>query len=207
MYSIGVAAIILGVCIKTLRRWDKSKKILCFRTLGGHRRFSIKELKRVLNHKVGKNEQKKSAPQNCAIYARVSSHKQNKRGDLERQIELLKGYASRENYNIIKIYKDIGSGLNTNRKGLWSLVQDSKKNYFSTILINFKDRLTRFGYKYLKSYFSEFNIKLICINSLNAKTPESELVEDLVAIVHSFSGKLYRMRRTEKEKTIKSSAS
>jgi len=207
MYSIGVAATILGVCVKTLRRWDKSKKILCFRTLGGHRRFSIKELRRVLNHNVGKNEQKKSVPQNCAIYAGVSSHKQNKRGDLERQIELLKGYASRKNFNIIKIYKDIGSGLNTNRKGMWSLIQDSKKNYFSTILINFKDRLTRFGYKYLENYFSEFNIKLICINSLNAKTPESELVEDLVAIVHSFSGKLYRMRRTEKEKTIKSVAS
>lgn len=137
----------------------------------------------------------------------MSSHKQNKRSDLERQIELLKGYASRENYNIIKIYKDIGSGLNANRKGLWNLVQDSKKNYFSTILLNFKDRLTRFDYKYLERYFSEFNIKLICINSLNAKTPESELVEDLVAIVYSFSGKLYRIRRTEKEKTIKSSAS
>jgi len=85
---------------------------------------------------------------------------------------------------------------------LWRLIQDSKKSQFSAILINYKDRLTRFGYKYLEKYLSEFNVKIICVNKLDDKTPESELVEDLVAIVHSFSGKLYRMRRTEKKEKI-----
>jgi len=53
---------------------------------------------------------------------------------------------------------------------------------------------------YLKSYLLEFNISLLCINKLDDKSPESELIEDLVAIIHSFSGKLYRMRRTEQGK-------
>lgn len=115
----------------------------------------------------------------------------------------LKNYANRCDFKLIRIYKDVGSGLNTNRKGLWRLIQDSKKSQFSAILINCKDRLTRFGYKYLEKYLSEFNVKIICINKLDDKTPESELVEDLVAIVHSFSGKLYRMRRTENKKNRK----
>ncbi len=208
MYSIGIAAAILGVCVKTLRRWDKNKKVMCFRTIGGHRRFSVKEINRILNHKTRENKSsQKEIDKNCAIYARVSSHKQNKRSDLDRQIELLKDYANLNNLKLIRIYKDIGSGLNTNRKGLWHLIQDSKKNQFFTILINFKDRLTRFGYKYIEKYLSEFNVKMIFINKLDDKTPESELVEDLVAIVHSFSGKLYRMRQTEKEKNSKSTHS
>ncbi|MHA1661227.1 MAG: helix-turn-helix domain-containing protein, partial [Promethearchaeota archaeon] len=51
MYSIGITAALLGVCAKTLRRWDKNKKITCFRTIGGHGRFSIKEINRILNNK------------------------------------------------------------------------------------------------------------------------------------------------------------
>jgi len=78
---------------------------------------------------------------------------------------------------------------------MWQLIQDSKKkNRFSTVLINFKDRLTRFGYKYLEKNFSEFNVKIIPVNRLDDKSPENELVEDLVTISHSFSGKLYGMR-------------
>jgi putative resolvase len=200
MYSIGIAATLLGVCVKTLRRWDKSKKIACFRTVGGHRRFSIKEINRLLNRKERDDiGGQKELEKNCAIYCRVSSHKQNKRGDLDRQVELLKNYAKLNDFKLIRTYKDVGSGLNTNRKGLWRLIQDSKKSRFSVILINYRDRLTRFGYKYLEKYLSEFNVKIICVNKLEDKTPESELVEDLVAIIHSFSGKLYRMRRTEKK--------
>ena len=101
---------------------------------------------------------------------------------------------------IVKTYKDIGSGLNTNRRGLWNLIRDAKKYQFSLVLLNFKDRLTRFGYIYLKTYLGEYNIHLLCLNKLDDKSPESELVEDLVAIIHSFSGKLYRMRRTEQKK-------
>ena len=207
MYSIGIAAAFLGVCIKTLRRWDKNNNITCFRTIGGHRRFSSKELKRILNGKIKeKNNQKEEPAHICAIHARVSSHKQSKRGDLNRQIELLKNYANRNDFRVFKIYKDIGSGLNTNRKGMWHLISDSKKQLFSMVLLNFKDRLTRFGYKYIENNLSEFNVRIICVNRLEDKTPESEIVDDLVAIVHSFSGKLYRIRRTEKANNGKSSA-
>ena len=85
MYSIGIAASILGVCIKPMRRWEMKKKISCMRTLGGHRRISIQEIKRLLQkHRKVPHISLNSPEQKCAIYARVSSHKQSKRGDLDR---------------------------------------------------------------------------------------------------------------------------
>jgi len=136
----------------------------------------------------------------CAIYGRVSSHKQNKRGDLDRQIAVLKQYASDNFLNVYKVYKDVGSGLNTKRKGLWRMLRDAKNNKFSLLLVNYKDRLTRFGYKYVKKYLSEFGVNLLYLHALDEKAPESEMVEDLVAIIHSFSGKLYGLRSNRNKK-------
>ena len=81
MFSIGVAAGLLGMCVKTLRRWDKGGKIFCAKTVGRHMRFSIREIERIL-----KGDEAEPAkpqvygvnPDKCAIYGRVSSHKQSK---------------------------------------------------------------------------------------------------------------------------------
>jgi predicted site-specific integrase-resolvase len=111
-----------------------------------------------------------------------------------------------ENMEINRIYKDVGSGLNTKRKGLWRLLKDAKTNKFLTIFVNYKDRLTRFGYIYLKNYLSKFGVKLVYLNKLSDKSHESEMVEDLVAIIHSFSGKLYGFRSGKnREKNKKNS--
>jgi len=205
MYSIGIAAQMLGVCVKTLRRWDNAKKIKCIRTLGGHRRFPIQEIRNILKNKARVNTSEKNSMDSsnkCAIYGRVSSHKQNKRGDLARQIEKVKSFASKKKLTIFNIYKDVGSGLNTNRKGLWRLVRDSRKGEFSKIIVNYKDRLTRFGFKYLKSYLSEFGVQILSLNKLEERTPETELVEDLVTIIQSFSGRLYGMRSHKNSKEL-----
>ena len=204
MFSIGIAADLLGVCIKTLRRWDYKKKICSIRTLGGHRRFSIQEIHRLLEEERSLLDKKPcflNSPKVCAIYGRVSSHKQNKRGDLERQIKVLKAHALKEKLSVYRTYKDVGSGLNTKRKGLWRLLRDAKAYKFSKILVNYKDRLTRFGYNYLKNYLAEFGVTLVSLNKLEDKTPESEMVEDLVAIIHSFSGKLYGLRSGKNKKS------
>ncbi len=122
-----MAAKMIGVCIKTLRRWEKQEKINCFRTIGNHRRFTVQEIQRVLN----KNKSMGATPNdsngfNCALYGRVSSHKQKKRGDLESQIKALETWCNNKNFHVSNIYKDLGSGLNTNRKALWRLIRDAK---------------------------------------------------------------------------------
>jgi putative resolvase len=200
MYAIGTAASLLGVCIKTLRRWDEHKKISCVKTPGGHRRFPIQEISRFLKNSSLKEDKKSIEVQEkqvCAIYGRVSSHKQYKRGDLTRQVQQLQDHARDNEMPVYHIYKDVASGLNANRKNLWKLLRDARKGLFSYVLLTYKDRLTRFGFKYLQEYLAEFNVSLYYLHELDKKTPESEMVEDLVAIIHSFSGKLYRMRRSE----------
>lgn len=128
------------------------------------------------------------------LYIEEYHYINRKSEDLEKQINIVKFYCKKNNLDIIKIYKDIDSGLNTNRKGLWRLIRDAKKGLFSIVVINFKERLTRFGYGYLKEYLGEFGVEIISVNKLEDKTPETELVEDLLAIIQSFSGKLYGMR-------------
>ena len=83
MYSIGMASKLLGVCPKTLRRWDKQGKISCSWTLGGHRLFGYRELccKSDGNHNIeGENglEEEDNLQEKVALYGRVSTH--NKRG-------------------------------------------------------------------------------------------------------------------------------
>lgn len=202
MYSIVIAAELMGVCIKTLRRWEKKKRIRCIRTPGGHRRFPVQEIYRVLSGKEALSDIKDAPSNTCVIYGRVSSHKQYKRGDLERQIEVLKAHALKEKLKVYRIYKDVGLGLNAKRKGLWRLLKEARANKFSTIFLTYKDRLTRFGYLYLEKYLSEFGVKLVFLNRLENKTPESEMVEDLVAIIYSFSGKLYGLRSGGNKKSL-----
>jgi putative resolvase len=202
MLSIGMAAKMIGVCIKTLRRWDKQKKINCFRTIGNHRRFAVQEIQRILKKMLGERIVLKDSPRNnCALYGRVSSHKQRKRGALEAKVNALEAYCKDNNFHVSSIYKDLGSGLNTNREALWRLIRDAKKGQFSYVIVNFKDRLTRFGFWYLEEYLGEFNVKIIAVNKLENKALETELVEDLVSIIQSFSGRLYGMRSHKNKKT------
>ncbi len=196
-----MAAKVIGVCIKALRRWDKQKKINCFRTIGNHRRFAVQEIHRILKKMSGERVFKESQNNKCALYGRVSSHKQKKRGDLDTQIKALECYCKENNFTVSTIYKDLGSGLNTNRKALWRLIRDAKKGMFSYVIVNFKDRLTRFGFRYLEEYLGEFNVNIIAVNKLENKALETELVEDLVSIIQSFSGRLYGMRSHKNKKT------
>lgn len=207
MLSIGIAAKMLGVCIKTLRRWDGNNKIKCYRTVGNHRRFSVSEINRLIGNKKGRKVGKKKISKiRCALYGRVSSYKQKKRGDLDVQIKALEQYCKQNHLDVLKIYSDIGSGLNTNRKGLWRLIRDVKKGLFEVVIVNYKDRLTRFGFRYLKEYLNEFNVKIVPLNKLKNKALETELVEDLVSIIQSFSGRLYGMRSHQNKKLITSNS-
>ncbi|MBY9005221.1 MAG: IS607 family transposase [Candidatus Lokiarchaeota archaeon] len=192
----------LGVCIKTLRRWEKKRKITCVRTLGGHRRFPVLEIKRLIlknSYKQEISHPHSSFKNTCVIYERVSSHKQSKRGDLERQVEQLKEHAKKIGLKVNHVYKDVASGLNIRRKNLWKMVRDARKNCFSHVLLTYKDWLTRFGFEYLQNYLAEFNVSVNYLHELDKKSPESEMVDDLVAIIHPFSGKLYRMRCSGKK--------
>ena len=142
------------------------------------------------------------------IYARVSCS--NQKQSLENQIELIKQYMISNGIKVDEIYSEIASGLNEDRKELNRLIRDIQSDKISKVYISFKDRLTRFGFNYFKHIFSNNNDEIIVLddNEETNKDYKTELVEDLISIIHHYSTKLYSNRRKELkeiEKIIKES--
>lgn len=106
----------------------------------------------------------------------------------------------------VHVYRDSGSVLNENRKGLLKLLHDAKQKKFNVLCICHEDRLTRFGFSYLENLLSELGVKINALyeNSKESKeskdtsaTLESELMADFMALIASFAGRFYRLRSTE----------
>ena len=134
------------------------------------------------------------------IYARVSTNKQKNRGDLDRQIEYITKKIININPKNLKIFSEVGSGLNDNRKELTKVLAMVMNDEVDRIFILYKDRLTRFGFNYLEQICNKFGTKIIEISKeIEEKSIQEELAEDIISIIHSFSGKLYGMRNTIKK--------
>jgi len=189
LYSMKEASQMLGVNLRTLQRWDEEGKIHCIRTVGGKRRVPESEIKRIL----GLHEERK-----IVGYARVSSNTQ--RDDLERQIELITQYAKEHGWSI-EILKDIGSGLNEERKNFQKLLKMVINKEVSKVVITCPDRLTRFGFKTLQQFFQNYGTEIVVINQ-EEKELREELVEDLITIVSNFAGKLYGMRSRKYKEVV-----
>jgi len=190
--SIGQVASLLGVCTKTLRRWDSANRFKSdFRTPGNHRRYQKARILAIIGKRRNPSKKVKSA-----LYGRVSSSRQKKSGDLKRQLFTLKNHVVKKGYSVYKSYSDVGSGLNDKRKGLLTLLKDASLGRFDVVVVNYNDRLARFGLQIVKEYLKSWNVKLEVIHpSIVDNSPHAELITDLTAILYSFMGKLYRLRR------------
>ncbi|MHA1595890.1 MAG: IS607 family transposase [Candidatus Baldrarchaeia archaeon] len=189
LYTLKEASKLLGVHVKTIQRWDKEGKIRCVRTVGGKRRVPESEIKRIL----GIHEERK-----IVGYARVSSHTQ--KDDLERQIELIRRYAKERGWEI-EILKDVGSGLKEDRRNFQKLLKMVMNKEVSKVVIAYPDRLTRFGFKILEEFFKSYGTEIVVINK-EEKSPQEELIEDLITIISHFAGKLYGMRSHKYKKVV-----
>ena len=192
MYSINEAAQLLGVHQVTLRRWEKEGKIKPTKTTGGHRRYSIEELNRL--RKVSPKEGKITIG-----YCRVSSSDQ--KGDLARQVDNVSSFCTAKGYSF-RIIEDLGSGLNYNKKGLKELIALIQTNKVERIVINYKDRLIRFGFEIIEQMCEFHNVEIEIINHTSDKTYEEELVEDMMSTIASFSNCLYK-DESHKQKKLK----
>lgn len=138
------------------------------------------------------------------IYARVSTNKQKNRGDLDSQIEYITKQIISMNPKNLKIFSEVGSGLNDNRKELKKVLAMVMNDEIDRIFILYKDRLTRFGFNYLEEICDRFGTKIIVISTkIEEKSIQEELAEDIISIIHSFNGKLYGLKNTIKEKLDK----
>jgi len=134
------------------------------------------------------------------IYARVSSSDQ--KSDLEKQIQYLTQYCSAKGYKVVDVISDVASGLKTNRRGLLKLFNYIVNREVDAVVVTYKDRLTRFGFEYLEYFFGQYGVRIEVVYGGEPKDVYQELVEDLLAIVTSFAGKLYGMRSRKKKRLV-----
>jgi len=180
MLRSGEVAKRLGLHPLTERRWVKEGKIAAVQ-IGREARIPITEVERLLG------EQRAGL---LVLYGRVSGHDQQP--ELQRQVQQLEQWAllARTGQKTLTL-TDIGSGLNTERKGLQKLLALVQDYQVAEVAVTFSDRLTRFGLSYLRALFSGYAVTLTMLSPDEDKTPEEELTQDLLAIIASFAGRLY----------------
>lgn len=180
----------IGVSINTLKTLANHQKIKSYRTNGGHRRFMSEDLDAYMGKIVEVPEKL------TVIYARCSTHKQKE--NLERQKDRLRKHAESKGYKYM-IIDEIASGINEKRKGLHKLLNLIFEGKVERVLIEYKDRIARFGYEYLWSIFKNLGIKVEIMQNKTQKY-EEELAEDIMKILTCYSARYYGARGGRKKK-------
>ncbi len=137
------------------------------------------------------------------VYARVSTPKQKR--DLENQAETLINYCNANGVKVDKVYKDIASGMNFERKQFRSMLENVLNYRISSIYITYKDRFSRISFDMFERLFLEYNCKIIVINKTESTTEddEKEIFSDIISMLHCFAMKMYSRRRKKKMELIK----
>ena len=108
--------------------------------------------------------------------------------------------ALKRGYKIVSVFDEVGSGMNDNRKKLHKLFELVETNQIDIVLVEHKDRLSRFCFNYLVSYFKSYGIKIELAEEILGKGYETELVEDILSLMASFSAKIYGKRSSQNRK-------
>lgn len=185
----------LGVTTQTLRNWDAQGSLKTVRTKGNQRRVPLSEVERIQGHQ-GRTT--------ILAYCRCSTHKQEE--NLERQVGRVLEYATSTGL-VPELYKDIGSGLNENRKQFRKLLARLPDKDVNTVVVEYKDRLSRYGFGTFESYCNSLGVDVVVMEDRESKEFEQEFSEDIIALIASFSARLYGRRggRARKEKRAKKS--
>jgi len=173
------------VSVKTLQRWDNEDTLKAYRNPKGRRYYTYEQYLAFTG--ISSKTNKK-----IVIYTRVSTT--NQKDDLNNQVEFLKNYANSKGLIINEIITDIGSGLNYTRKKWNDLINDCINQKVQTIIISNKDRFIRFGYDWFERFLLSYGVNIIIVNN-NKLSPNEELIQDLISIIHIFSCKIYGLKK------------
>lgn len=189
----------LHVSKSTMHRWDKENKLKTYKTSGGHRRYKLEDLKHFCGENYDNIEKLNNTEIRVATYARCSSSNQKQHADIDRQSQRLNEYAVKQGYKIEHIIKDLGSGLNDKRKGFIKLCNLVINKQIDKVIIEHKDRLTRFQYNLIEMFFNSYNVEIELVDK-KEYTEQEELVNDMMMLIASFSSCLYSARAKETKK-------
>ena len=180
----------LGVSVKTLQRWDREGILIAKRNPNNRRYYTEDQYLEYIGSS-NKNNRKTIA------YTRVSSN--NQKDDLQNQITFIRNYVNAKGEILDDVIQDIGSGLNYNRKH-WNnlLLNQIPKGEIEKIYITYKDRFVRFGFDWFERFCNHYNCEIVVINNPET-SPQQELIEDLISIIHVFSCRIYGLRKYKKD--------
>lgn len=178
---------LLNVSVKTLQRWDNVGILIAYRTPTDRRYYTNKQY---MTYTSALSKEKSKGK--VVIYTRVTNHGQ--KDALKNQVEFLKQFANARGIIVDEVIQDIGSGLNYKRKKWNKLIEQSLDGKIQTIIISHKDRFIRFGFDWFKNLLESEGVEFLIVNN-DSMSPEEEMVQDLISIIHVFSCRIYGLRK------------
>jgi putative resolvase len=189
--TITEAAELLRRGVKTLQRWDRDGVLKARRTKTNRRFYTLDQV----NAFLGIPPAEKKEPRRNVAYLRVSSQAQ--RPDLGNQRHVLAEYCRSKGLGEVEYVEEIKGGLNFKRPKFASIMDAVEKNQIATLIVAHKDRLCRFGFEWFNRHCERHGCRLVVLDKSRA-SPEQEMVQDLMTIVHCFSSRLYGLRNYRK---------
>jgi predicted site-specific integrase-resolvase len=187
-YRINEFAKRIGKSTSTLRRWDTEGLLVAKRMPSGHRYYDESDVKKMLGYK--------EVERKTIVYCRVSSH--NQKDDLKSQVTAMEQFCLSSGLTVDEWIQEIGGGMNFKRKKFLSLMSRISTGEIKQLVVAHKDRLCRFGFDYFEHMATENGCDIKVVNQ-ESLSPQQEMVEDLMAIIHTFSCRLYGLGKYEKK--------
>jgi len=189
--TISKAAEMLGVTVKTLQRWEREGRLIpVARTSTNRRVYTVAQMRTFQGLRVSG-----PVPTRIVAYCRVSSQAQ--KPDLANQRVVLEQFCAARGLADVEVVTEIGGGLNFTRKKFVALMQAIDRYEVKTLVVAHKDRLVRFGFCWFAQFCADHGCELLVLNQ-ETLSPEQEMVQDLMTIVHCFSSRLYGLRHYRK---------
>lgn len=190
--STGKAAKLLGVSVKTLQRWDREGRLVPIaRTDSNRRLYTEAQIREFIGLR-----QAVHAPTKVVAYCRVSSAAQ--KPDLATQRKVLEEFVVAKGLANVEFVEEVGGGLNFKRKRFLELMDEIGRREIKTLILAHRDRLTRLGFEWFEHFAKVNGCELLVLNQ-ERLSPEQEMVQDLMTIVHCFSSRLYGLRNYRKK--------
>jgi len=191
-YTVGQLAQKIGYSVSTLRRWDREGTYIARRTKSNRRYYTDEDIQQILRIPISEKQKK------TVLYCRVSSPAQ--KDDLQSQVVALESFAIGRGI-VFETIQEVGGGMNFSRKKFMSIISDIINGGIGTLVVAHKDRLARFGFELIENLCKQYGCELIVMNQ-ESLSPQQEMVEDLMSIIHTFSCRLYGLRKYKSKKEI-----
>ncbi|MBQ0893662.1 IS607 family transposase [Micromonospora purpureochromogenes] len=189
LYRIGEFAERIGRSVSTVRRWESEGRLVAKRSPSGQRYFDDCDVRKVLRPGVVEHARR------IVVYCRVSSPGQ--KNDLASQVAAMEQFCLARGLAVDEWVSEIGGGMNLRREKLVALMDAVDRGEIGTIVVAHWDRLARFGFDFLEHVANRNGCEIVVANQ-ESLSPRQELVEDLLAIVRTFSCRVDGLRRYEK---------